>query len=49
MVLLQEGRDVISVETAKCSNCLDMSKFGGSGRKRQCCEKIKCIEMRGIM
>lgn len=25
-----------------CPNCKDMKKFGGTGRKKQCCVQRKC-------
>ena len=29
-------------DCGQCSSCKDMSKFGGPGRKKQCCEQRKC-------
>ena len=27
----------------QCSSCKDMPKFGGPGRKKQCCELRRCL------
>ncbi len=32
-----------SEDCGACSNCLDKIKFGGPGRKKQCCAKRKCM------
>ena len=29
-------------DCGKCTNCLDMKKFGGPGRKKQRCAKRNC-------
>ena len=29
-------------DCGKCKNCMDMTKFGGQGKKRQRCEQRKC-------
>ena len=31
-----------SEDCGACLNCLDKTKFGGPGRKKQCCTKMKC-------
>lgn len=36
-----------STECGSCKFCLDKPKFGGSGRKRQCCEKRRCLKLVG--
>ena len=33
---------IINFECESCSNCQDMRKFGGPGKKKQCCVKRKC-------
>ena len=32
----------ISEDCGTCPNCLDKPKFGGPGKKKQCCIKKKC-------
>ena len=32
-----------NVDCGTCVFCLDKPKFGGSSRKKQCCEKRKCV------
>ena len=36
-----------STDCGICKFCLDKPKFGGSGRKKQCCEKRRCLKMAG--
>ena len=36
------AKDAQSKKTVACINCKDKPKFGGPGRKKQCCVKRKC-------
>lgn len=30
-------------DCGKCKSCKDMVKFGGTGKKKQCCEERRCV------
>ena len=32
-------------DCGQCRSCKDMMKFGGPGRKKQCCQKRKCQQI----
>ena len=34
-----------NADCGQCTFCLDKPKFGGPGRKKQCCKKRKCLSL----
>lgn len=38
----QQCHGCLAQDCGNCNNCKDKPKFGGPGRKKQCCIKRKC-------
>lgn len=36
-----------SSDCGQCKQCIDKPKFGGPGKKKQCCEKKRCLNING--
>ena len=36
----------LAIDCGNCSNCKDKPKFGGPGRKKQCCITRKCLRLK---